>query len=186
MALRTLLPAMPRRDLPALPAARAARADRAERADRAGVLRAAAIAITALLAITLSLVAPRSADASDTTDPRSGAVAADPMTAQAALPKVDAPPPAGPSVADRLAAIQARVESMLVYPALAQRRGIEGETAVEFSIDARGHARDVATRQSSGSPALDRAAERAVREAAPLPFVYGRLVIPVRFALDPR
>lgn len=158
----------------------------AARADRAPMLRCATAAITTLLAITLSLVAPRSAAASDANDPRSHTVAADAATGEAPLPKIDAPPPAGPSVADRLAAIQARVESILVYPALAKRRGIMGETAVEFSIDARGHARDVATRQSSGSPALDRAAERAVREAAPLPFVYGRLVIPVRFALDPR
>ncbi len=104
----------------------------------------------------------------------------------ATLPMVDAPPPAGPSVDERLAAIQALVEAKLVYPALARRQGISGEPQIEFSIDPHGVPRSITTRRSSGSLALDRAAVRAVRDAAPLPFVYGTLVIPVRFALDAR
>ena len=37
--------------------------------------------------------------------------------------------------------------------------------------------------RSSGSATLDRAAERAVREAAPLPRMLGHVTVPVRFAL---
>jgi len=97
---------------------------------------------------------------------------------------VDAAPPPGPSVDSRLAEIQRRVQSALVYPPAAQRRELEGEAQVEFVLGADGHARDVRTRASSGSPLLDRAAERAVRDAGALPYVYGVLVVPVRFALD--
>ena len=39
---------------------------------------------------------------------------------------------------------------------------------------------------SAISVSLDRAAERAVSDAAPLPWVYGEVTVPVRFALrDP-
>lgn len=106
--------------------------------------------------------------------------------ARAAGPaSVDAPPPAGPSVDERLREIQARVQAALVYPPLARRRSVAGTTQVELEIDARGQATAVRTRSSSGSALLDAAAEQAVRDAAPLPFVYGRLVIPVRFELAP-
>jgi protein TonB len=112
--------------------------------------------------------------------------AAGPGPAPPEPPGVDAPPPPGPSVETRLAEIQRRVQAALVYPPAALRRGVAGETKVEFVLGADGHARDVRTRLSSGSDVLDRAAERAVREAGALPYVYGVLVVPVRFALDDR
>ena len=109
---------------------------------------------TMLLGVSLCLTAPLGATASDATAPSAATVAlpnalpAPAATPHAALPQIDAPPPAGPSVAERLAVIQARVESALVYPALAQRHGITGETQIAFSIDARGHAREIATRHA--------------------------------------
>lgn len=114
------------------------------------------------------------------------AFAGDAPTTVDPVPGVDAAPPPGPSVDTRLREIQRRVQAALVYPPAAERRGVEGETQVEFVVGADGLARDVRTRASSGSPVLDHAAERAVRDAGALPYVYGVLVVPVRFAIDAR
>lgn len=116
--------------------------------------------------------------------PVAAAGAADAPAATKPAPGVDAAPPPGPSLESRLAEIQRRVQAALVYPPAAERRGAEGETTVEFQLGADGRAKDVRTRASSGSPLLDHAAERAVRDAGTLPYVYGVLVVPVRFALD--
>ncbi len=53
-------------------------------------------------------------------------------------------------------------------------------------IEHDGTARDVVVHRSSGKPSLDRAATRAVAAAVPLPWVYGRLEVPVRFELSER
>jgi len=102
-----------------------------------------------------------------------------------------APPPAvatdlsasGPTLEARLDEIRRRVQAALEYPPIAQRRGISGETLVSFVIDPERRADDVRTERSSGYPTLDRAAEQAARSAAPLPWVYGRIEVPVRFEL---
>jgi len=86
----------------------------------------------------------------------------------------------------RVAEIRRRIQEALVYPPLARRRQVEGESTVAFEVAASGSAADVEVVRSSGSALLDRAAERAVRDAAPLPPVMGRLRVPVRFALDER
>jgi TonB family protein len=96
---------------------------------------------------------------------------------------VDALPPS-PSVAARLEQIRTRIEEALVYPPLARAEGHEGESHVEFEIDANGRAANVETTGSSGYWQLDRAARRAVEDAAPLPYVWGRLEVPVSFELD--
>ena len=83
----------------------------------------------------------------------------------------------------RVAEIRRRIQEALVYPRLARRREIEGESEVEFAIAADGGASDIALVRSSGSALLDAAALRAVHDAAPLPPVLGRLRIPVRFQL---
>ena len=95
---------------------------------------------------------------------------------------VDALPPS-PSVESRLREIRQRIQDALVYPPLARAAGQEGEALVEFEIDARGHAAGVETTRSSGHWGLDRAARRAVEDAAPLPYVWGRLEVPVQFDL---
>ncbi len=96
----------------------------------------------------------------------------------------DAVPSPGPSVAARLTEIQLRVQRALVYPPVARKRGVEGEAVVAFRVANQGAAEAVELARSSGYPVLDRAATRAVRDAGPLPWVYGRLEIPVRFELD--
>ena len=75
---------------------------------------------------------------------------------------------------------------MLVYPPLARRRRTEGTARVAFEIGGDGHARAVAVTNSSGFAALDRAALRALHAVGELPYVYGRLEIPVRFELTAR
>ena len=107
-----------------------------------------------------------------------------------AEPSVDAAPPrhadlvlAGPSVEQRLAEIQERVQAVASYPETARLRGISGEVQVAFEIEPDGSPVNVYVARSSGSLVLDRAAERAVRKAGALPRVIGRVRVPVRFAL---
>ena len=90
----------------------------------------------------------------------------------------------GPTVAERLAVIRGLIEQALVYPPAARMQRIEGEALVRFDIDHDGTPQRVAVHRSSGVPTLDRAAQHAVAGAAPLPWVYGRLEVPVRFALE--
>jgi TonB family protein len=113
------------------------------------------------------------------------------IPAWAGPPGVAAPPPGfvdaipqGPSLSSRLEDIRRRVQSALVYPPIARERRETGEVVVGFAIGSDHRARDVRTVVSSGRPTLDRAAERAVVAAAPLPYVYGRVQVPVRFELD--
>ncbi len=84
----------------------------------------------------------------------------------------------------RVAEIHRRIQAALVYPPLARRREVEGVSEVAFEIGPGGAPVGVALQRSSGSPLLDRAAERAVHDAAPLPLVLGRLRVPVRFELE--
>lgn len=101
----------------------------------------------------------------------------------AAAPPVDAIP-SGPSVAERLEEIRDRVQSAVEYPPLARERGWEGVAHVRFGIERSGAPVGVKVARSSGHALLDRAAERSVDRAAPLPWVYGRVEVPVRFRLD--
>ncbi len=94
--------------------------------------------------------------------------------------------PQGPSLDERLGAIQRRVQAALVYPPLARLRRTQGTALLAFEIGADGRARGVAVAHSSGFAALDRAALRAVHAVDQLPYVYGRLEIPVRFELAAR
>jgi TonB family protein len=107
---------------------------------------------------------------------------AGPATADAALPAVDAAPQGVP-VRERLAEIQRRVQAVLHYPESARARGVSGQARVGFEVRADGRADAVTLLESSGSAALDRAAQRAVREVEGLPPVLGRVAIPVRFDL---
>ncbi len=89
----------------------------------------------------------------------------------------------GPSVDGRLVEIRRRIEGALVYPPIARARRLEGVAHVRFVIRRDGAAEGVEVTQSSGHWVLDRAAVRGVQHAAPLPWVSGRLEVPVRFAL---
>lgn len=57
------------------------------------------------------------------------------------------------------------------YPALARRRGWEGEVLVGFRIDDNGVIENVRVAQGSGYPTLDMAAVRAVRRLGRVPNV---------------
>ena len=70
-----------------------------------------------------------------------------------------------------------------VYYPLARARELEGSVEVEFEIDGERRATRIETYRSCGHGILDRAALDAVAAAAPLPYVYGRLVIPIEFDL---
>jgi len=87
------------------------------------------------------------------------------------------------SVAERMAEVQSRVQAAASYPKIAQKRGVEGETLVSFEIASNGTPHSSTTERSSGSLLLDRAALAAVEQAAPLPWIYGRVAVPVRFVL---
>ena len=133
------------------------------------------------LAIALSIAAAAFAAADPRADGADEIAAAD--TARVRF--VDAVPQ-GPSVAARLGEIRRRIQAALVYPPLARMQRVEGEALVRFAIEHDGTARDVVVHRSSGRPSLDRAATRAVAAAVPLPWVYGRLEVPVRFELSER
>lgn len=113
--------------------------------------------------------------------------AADPVAAPPTrIAAVEDAMPRGPSLDDRIGTICARVQAVLAYPPLARARRVEGTSLVAFEIGANGLARGVEIAVTSGSAHLDRAAARAVYDAGKLPYVYGRLEIPVRFELEAR
>lgn len=91
--------------------------------------------------------------------------------------------PAGPSLELRLDEIRRRIQAAAAYPRLARERRLSGVARVEFEIDRGGFATGVRVSRSSGYGLLDRAAEASVTQARPLPWVYGRLEVPVRFEL---
>ncbi len=92
----------------------------------------------------------------------------------------------GPSVEQRLAEIQRRIQQVLAYPPIARKRDVRGKTVVSFRVRADGTAERVEVAHSSGHPVLDRAATDAVTTADRLPYVSGRLEVPVRFELTRR
>ena len=91
--------------------------------------------------------------------------------------------PQRPTARERLLQIAQRVQGAAIYPPIAQARGVAGEAIVTFEIARNGAPERVRTQQSSGSVSLDRAAERAVTRAAPLPWIHGEVTVPVRFVL---
>ena len=144
-------------------------------------MSAARRAALALAGLALALAPARPAAAEDAAEAAAGRA----EVGVARLAAEDAAP-RGPSVDERLARIRARIQAALVYPPLARLRRQEGETRVRFEIAADGRPTALAVEASAGSALLDRAALAAVEAAAPLPWVYGRLEVPVRFELGTR
>ena len=93
--------------------------------------------------------------------------------------------PASPTLVERIAEIRTRVQRAVRYPTRARRRGVMGVAHIRFAIGEDGLAEKIETVRTSGSEMLDQAAEQGARDAGRLPYVYGRVEIPVRFALDP-
>jgi len=65
--------------------------------------------------------------------------------------------------------IKQLIESQWEYPELAQRYGLQGRLAVEFTIGAHGQLERLRVVRSSGSQLLDEEALRAIKAAAPFP-----------------
>ena len=97
--------------------------------------------------------------------------------------EIDATPNPGPGAHERIVEISRRIQAVLVYPDLARRHGITGVSRVRFEVGTAGRARNIELARSSGHSALDRAARQAVVEASGLPWVFGRLEVPVRFSI---
>ena len=98
--------------------------------------------------------------------------------------EIDLPPAQGPTARERVAEIHRRIQQAVVYPDLARRNGITGVSRVRFEVGHEGRARNIKLADSSGHGMLDRAATAAVVEAMGLPWVHGRLEVPVRFSLE--
>lgn len=65
--------------------------------------------------------------------------------------------------------IKQLIESQWEYPELAQRYGLQGRLAVEFTIGTHGQLERLRVIRSSGSQLLDEEAVRAIKAAAPFP-----------------
>jgi len=143
-----------------------------------------------LLLLLLPTVTARAEPDAEPSGPQGASIAVDRPSGPAAsvstpsLSHVDAAP-AGPSAAERLEQIRIRVQQAVVFPPIARKRGVSGEAEVGFRVAADGAPHEIALEKSSGSRTLDAAAERAVGAAAPLPGIAGRVVVPVRFSLQP-
>lgn len=112
-----------------------------------------------------------------------------PAMDEALPPEVKVPAESAPQTAEVLAAPSPRQDFMPVYPMSAKRRGEEGRVLVEATVGVDGRVRTLVVRQSSGFPALDGAACKAVRKARFTPAhvgdkpVEGRVTVPIDFRL---
>jgi protein TonB len=88
----------------------------------------------------------------------------------------------GKGDADR-ASLRERIESRIVYPEEAVRRGQEGDVLLRIRIGRGGVPSEIRIARSSGIRLLDAAARRGVVRAAPLPESPGWVEVPVRFRL---
>jgi len=79
--------------------------------------------------------------------------------------------------------LRERIQSRIVYPEEAVRRGLEGEVVLRIHIERGGVPNEIRVARSSGARLLDDAARRGVVRAAPLPSTPGWVEIPVRFRL---
>ncbi len=84
---------------------------------------------------------------------------------------------------DLFALIRNAIEKAKIYPLLARKRRIEGTVITEFTINNNGYPQDIKIKKSSGHEILDSAAMKIVRNAAPLPFVKGEIIVPISFRL---
>ncbi|MBI5342360.1 MAG: energy transducer TonB [Deltaproteobacteria bacterium] len=79
--------------------------------------------------------------------------------------------------------LRERIESRIVYPEEAIRRGQEGEVLLRIRVGEGGIPGEIRIARSSGARSLDEAARIGVARAAPLPSRPGWFEVPVRFFL---
>ena len=81
------------------------------------------------------------------------------------------------------ALLRERIQSRIVYPVEAVRRGQQGEVLLRIRVGTGGFPREIRIARSSGTRLLDEAARRGVVRAAPLPSDPGWVEVPVLFRL---
>jgi TonB family protein len=81
------------------------------------------------------------------------------------------------------ALLRERIQSRIVYPEEAVRRGQQGEVLLRIRIGVGGVPKEIRIARSSGARLLDDAARRGVVRAAPLPSAPGWVEVPVHFHL---
>ena len=81
------------------------------------------------------------------------------------------------------ALLRERIQSRIVYPEEAVRRGQQGEVLLRIRIGTGGVPKEIRIARSSGARLLDDAARRGVVRAAPLPSAPGWVEVPVHFRL---
>ncbi|HZW37615.1 MAG: TonB family protein [Deltaproteobacteria bacterium] len=79
--------------------------------------------------------------------------------------------------------LRERIESRIVYPEEAIRRGQEGEVLLRIRVGEGGIPKEIRVARSSGARTLDEAARNGVSRAAPLPSTPGWFEVPIRFSL---
>ncbi|MFQ5804303.1 MAG: energy transducer TonB [Candidatus Methylomirabilales bacterium] len=79
--------------------------------------------------------------------------------------------------------LRQRIERAKRYPARARRLGMQGTVHVEFRIARDGSVEGVKVAKSSGYPLLDEASVKAIKRAAPLPIVPGKIRVPISYLL---
>lgn len=79
--------------------------------------------------------------------------------------------------------LRQRIENAKHYPAMARRLGMEGTVHVEFQIARDGSIETLNVVKSSGYPLLDEASVQAIKRAAPLPIVPGKIRVPISYRL---
>lgn len=79
--------------------------------------------------------------------------------------------------------LRERIESRIVYPEDAIRRGQEGEVLLRIRVGEGGVPQEIRVARSSGAKTLDEAACNGVARAAPLPSLPGWFEVPIRFSL---
>lgn len=79
--------------------------------------------------------------------------------------------------------LRERIESRIVYPEDAIRRGQEGEVLLRIRVGEGGVPQEIRVARSSGARTLDEAARNGVARAAPLPSLPGWFEVTIRFSL---
>jgi TonB family protein len=84
---------------------------------------------------------------------------------------------------DLYASVRNAIDRAKVYPLLARKRKLEGTVIMEFIINNKGYPQNIRIDKSSEHDILDSAAIKTVKNAAPLPHIQGKIIIPIRFKL---
>lgn len=88
-----------------------------------------------------------------------------------------------PGLSHWLRLIRERIAEFKRYPRLAQRRGMEGRVVIAFTMTKKGNVKEAVIAHPSGFALLDKAALKAVRKAAPFPYLPVRIIVPIVYKL---